>query len=131
MKYLPAIAGALLGLLFIAFSVPVLINMKMESPPMNADVIAFMTVFASTGYLKFVKFFELLGGILVAIPKTRNLGLLCLGPVIVNIVAFNALVAKGGVFNPIALVIYALSLYLLWVERKAWMALFCPGRANS
>ena len=131
MKYLPCIAGALLGLLFVAFSAPVLLNMKMDAPPMNADVTAFMTVFATTGYLKFVKVFELLGGILVAFPKTRNLGLLCLGPVIVNIVAFNALVAKAGVFHPISLVIYALSLYLLWVERKAWLALLCPGRANS
>jgi hypothetical protein len=123
MKYLPTIAGALLGLLFVAFSVPVLLDMKMDAPPMNSDVTTFMTVFATTGYLKFVKFFELLGGILVAIPRTRNLGLLCLGPVIVNIVAFNALVAKAGVFHPISLVIYALSLYLLWVERNSWKAL--------
>jgi hypothetical protein len=90
---------------------------------MNSDAIAFMTVFAGTGYLTFIKIFELLGGILVAIPKTRNLGLLVLGPIIVNIVAYNALVSKMGVFHPISLVIYALSLYLLWVERKAWMGL--------
>jgi hypothetical protein len=123
MKYAPMIAGGLLGLLFVSFSVLVLLNVKMEAPPMNSDAIAFMTVFACTGYLTFIKIFELLGGILVAIPKTRNLGLLVLGPIIVNIVAYNALVSKMGVFHPISLVIYALSLYLLWVERKAWMGL--------
>lgn len=125
MKYAPMIAGGLLGLLFLMASVPVLLNVKMEAPPMNDDAIAFMTVFAGTGYLMFIKVMELLGGILVAIPKTRNLGLLVLGPIIVNIVAFNALVSRMGVFHPMSLAIYALSLYLLWVERKAWMGLVC------
>jgi putative oxidoreductase len=123
MKYLPIAAGTILGLLFLMASVPVLLNMKMEGGPMSADAIAFMTVFASTGYLKFIKIFELLGGLLVAVPKTRNVGLLILGPIIVNIIAFNALVNKAGVLHPMAIVIYVLSLYLLWVERKAWLGL--------
>jgi putative oxidoreductase len=124
MKHLPSIAGALLGLLFIVASVPYFLQVKMEGPPMAQDAITFMTVFASTGYLSFIKAMEFLGAILVAIPRTRNLGLLVLGPIIVNIVAFNGFMNEGaGVFHPMSLTAYLLSLYLLWVERKSWKAL--------
>ena len=124
MKYLPTIAGAVLGLLFVAFSVPFLIGMTMEGPTPHPDVITVMTVYMSTGYMKFIKVFELLGGILVAIPKTRNLGLLVLGPIIINIIAFNIFMNKwANVFDPMMFVIYLIPLYLLWVERKSWKAL--------
>jgi hypothetical protein len=55
----------------------------------------------------------------VAIPRTRNLGLLVLGPVIVNILAFHILITRGeGLLNPMLDIIVALALYLLWVGRK-------------
>jgi putative oxidoreductase len=130
MKHLPTIAGVLLGLVFLMASVPLLLGMEQKPPPEAPpqDVITFMTLFMSTGYLKFVKVFELIGGILVAIPRTRNLGLLVLGPVIVNILGFDMLVAKGwGMNQAMPLVMTALvvilPLYLLWVERKAFAGL--------
>ena len=46
-------------------------------------------MFAS-GMLAFVKVLEILGGVLMAIPATRNLGLVILEPIIVNIFAFHA-----------------------------------------
>ena len=54
------------------------------------------------------------------IPRLRNFGLLLLGPVIINILAFHVFVAGGfkDLLNPMLLVIMALSLYLLWVGRK-------------
>ncbi len=131
MKYLPTIAGALLGALFLLASVPYLLNVKMEGGPMHEDAIKFMTVFASTGYMTFIKVLELLGGICVAIPKTRNLGLLILGPIIVNIVAFTAFMNKGaGLFHPMMIILGVLSAYLLWVERKTWLAVACPACAK-
>src|SRR3954470_17323101 len=124
MKYAPTIAGILLGLLFLMASLPVLLHMKMEGGPTDPDAITFMTVFATTGYLMFIKIFELLGGILVAIPRTRNLGLLLLGPIIVNIIAFGVFVMKGeGLFNPMLILICLLAAYLVWAERRAWAAL--------
>ena len=48
-----------------------------------------MQAFGPTGYVKFVKTFEFTGALLVMIPRLRNLGLLLLGPVIVNILAFH------------------------------------------
>jgi hypothetical protein len=67
--------------------------------------------------------FELLGGLLVMIPRTRNLGLLILGPIIVNILAFHQFVAGDGIFQPTLIAIIAIPLFLLWVERAKWKAL--------
>lgn len=125
MKIAAAIAGALLGLLFIFSSVVVLFGLVDAPPPPEGTPAAhFMTAFAPTGYLTFVKVLELVGGILVAIPLTRNLGLLVLGPIIVNILAFHAFVMSGeGLFNPMIVFIVLASLFLLWVERKAFLGL--------
>ena len=71
-----------------------------------------------------MKVLELLGGILVAIPRTRNFGLLVLGPIIVNILAFHVFITRGeGLANPLLLLIVALALYLLWVGRQAFARL--------
>lgn len=124
MKIATIIAGILLGLLFIMSAVTVLFKLvDIPAPPEGTPVASFMAAFVPTGYMTFVKVIELLGGILVAIPKTRNLGLLCLGPVIVNILVFHQLVAGDGIFQIMLLAIVALSLFLLWVERRAWKAL--------
>jgi hypothetical protein len=125
MKYLPAIAGVLLGLLFLFASSAYFFNLVDAPPPPEGSHIAtFMSVFYPTGYLDFVKVCELIGGLLVAIPLTRNLGLLILGPIIVNILAFHAFIAQGeGFTNPMIIMIIILPLYLLWVERKAFAAL--------
>ena len=125
MKYLPTIAGVLLGLLFVMSAVVVLFNLvPPPKEPMPEAATTFMTLFMSTGWMTFVKIFELIGGILVAIPRTRNLGLLVLGPIILNILAFNVLIMKGaGLMNPMTAIIVVIPLYLLWVERKAFAGL--------
>jgi uncharacterized membrane protein YphA (DoxX/SURF4 family) len=126
MKYLPTIAGAVLGLLFIASGLVVLLNLvPMPPPPPEGTPPAhFMAAFGPTGYLTFVKVMEVLGGLLVAIPKTRNLGLLVLGPILVNILAFHVFITGGqGLLSPMLLVIVALALYLLWDGRAAFAGL--------
>ena len=71
-----------------------------------------------------VKVFELLGGILVAIPKTRNFGLLTLGPIIINILAFHFfLTDRKGLLDPMLIGIVIMTLFLLWAERKAFLGL--------
>ena len=125
MKHIPTVAGILLGILFVMSAVVVLFGLApTPTLPEGTPIAMFMGAFGPTGYLTFVKVLELLGGILVAIPRTRNFGLLVLGPIIVNIVAFHVLITKGeGLFNPLLLLIVALALYLLWVGRKAFAGL--------
>ena len=77
-----------------------------------------------TGYFAFVKVLEILGGLLVAIPKTRNFGLLVLSPIIVNILAFHVfLTNRAGLLDPPLLLICALAAYMLWSGRKTFAAL--------
>ena len=74
--------------------------------------------------MAFVKCLEILGGILVATPKTRNIGLLVLGPIVVNILAYNIFITGGNaIFQPPVIVISVLSAYLLWNSRKKFAAL--------
>ncbi len=124
-KYLPTIAGVLLGLCFLAASVPVLFNLvAIPNLPEGTPAAHFMAAFVPTGYLKFVKFFELIGGLLVLIPRVRNLGLLLLGPVIVNIIAFHVLVDDPKhLVNPMLDIIIVCALYLLWDARKKFSGL--------
>jgi len=91
-RYPPIIAGILLGLLFLMASVTYFLNVVPEEKiPEGTPTAMFMGAFGPTGYMSFVKVFELAGGLLVMIPRLRNLGLLLLGPVIVNILAFHVL----------------------------------------
>ena len=125
-KIAPIVAGILLGLLFIMASVMVLFKLApMPEIPEGTPPWHFMAAFGPTGYMTFIKVLELAGGILVAIPKSRNIGLLILGPIIVNIVAYHAFVLGGqGLLDPMLIGIVALALYLLWVERKAFCGLW-------
>ena len=124
-KHLPNIAGILLGLLFLMASLIVLLKLAPEPKyPEGSPVALFMGAFGPTGWMTFVKICELTGGILVAIPRTRNLGLLVLGPTIINILAFHTFITHGeGLLNPMLDVIVALALYLLWDARKKFAGL--------
>lgn len=131
MKYLPHVAGGLLGLLFVFSGVVVLFKLvpMPPPPPEGTPPALFFGAFGPTGYLTFVKVFEVIGGVLVAIPFTRNLGLLVLGPIIVNILAFHIFITKGeGLLSPMLLFIVALALYLLWVGRRAFAGLLGTWR---
>jgi putative oxidoreductase len=122
MKYATIFASVILGLLFIMSAMMFFLNlMPAQDFPKDSAPFHFMAAFGPTGYMKFVKVIELLGGLLLLVPKTRNLGLLCIGPVLVNILAFHAFILKGeGLLNPMLIVICLLAAFLLWSERKAW-----------
>jgi hypothetical protein len=122
MKYIPNIAGALLGLLFLAASIPVLLHLMPDQKLPEGPMATFMGLMGGSGYMTFVKVLELIGGILVMIPRTRNLGLLVLGPIIVNILAFWAFIAKA-VPNGLTIVVVVFAVYLLWCGRKAFAGL--------
>lgn len=122
LKALPIVAGIVLGLLFVMSGVVALFKLvPMPEIPEGTPPAHFLAAFGPTGYMTFIKVLEVLGGLLVAIPRTRNLGLLVLGPILVNILAYHAFVMNGeGLFSGMLLFLVALALYLLWVERKAF-----------
>jgi putative oxidoreductase len=124
-KCLLIAASIVLGLCFLAASVPVLFNLiKIPQLPEGTPAWHFMEAFVPTGYIKFVKLFELVGGIVVMIPRLRNVGLLLLGPIIVNIIAFHVLIDDPKhLINPMLDIIIVCALYLLWDARKKFSGL--------
>ena len=126
MKPIPNILGGILGLLFLMACMTFFLNLmpEQQAPPEGSPPALFMGAFMPTGYMHFVKAVELLGGILVAIPLTRNIGLLFLGPVIVNILAFHIFITGGqGLFDPMLIVICLIAAYLLWDARGKFAGL--------
>lgn len=133
MKHLPNIAGALLGLAFVVFGANFFLNflpMPDDPSPAAAPHQLFMAAMVPTGYLAFVKVLEIAGGALVAFPRTRNAGLLVLGPIVMNILCFHVFLMKGATLaDPVNIAITAPALFLLWSERRAFAALVPPPAA--
>ncbi len=126
MKCAANIVGGLLGLLFIVFGMNFFLKFihMPPGPPEGSPPALFFAALYPTGYLAFVKVLEVLGGLLVAIPKTRNIGLLVLGPIIINILAFHVFLTKGAGFaDPVVSLIAILPLFLLWHARSSFKGL--------
>jgi len=124
-KYLPIVAGIVLGGLFVMASVMFFLKLGPKPDfPEGSPIAHYMAAFGPTGLMHFVKVFELTGGILVAIPRTRNFGLLVLGPIIANIIAFHIFITgPKDLLNPMLDAIIVCALYLLWVGRKQFAGL--------
>lgn len=122
MKIASIIAGSLLGFVFVASGLVVLLKLAPPPPPFaeGSAPAHFMAAFMTTGYMTFVKVLEIGGGILVAIPRTRRAGLLILGPILINILAYHVFVQKEGIFSPPLVIIVLLTLFLTWIERSAF-----------
>ena len=126
MKHITNIAGGLLGLAFIAFALMYFFKMMpdMPPPPPGSPQELCMGAIIPTGFMNFVKACELIGGILCAIPLTRTFGLLFLGPIILNILAYHVfLTNRAGLADPALIVICLLAVYLLWADRKKFAGL--------
>jgi len=130
MHVLANLAGALLGLFFIAVGSMVLLGLgpTPEPPPAGSPAAQFFAAMGPTGYMTVVKALEVLGGLLVALPRTRNLGLLVLGPILVNILLFHLLITKDGALQPLLLAPCALAIFLLACEGRTWWQLVARGK---
>lgn len=128
MKKAQIIAGALLGVLFLVFGLNFFLQfIPIPQPPEGSPPAMFMGAMYTTGFLAFVKVLEIAGGLLVAIPRTRLIGLLILTPVIVNIVAFHVFITDGaGMFEPPVVLVTLLAAFLIWSHRENVAVLLKP-----
>lgn len=130
MKLISNIAAVLLGLLFFVFGLDHFLHFMPQppQPQMPPNAVAFFGAIGPTPYLTFVKLCEVLGGALMLIPVTRNIALLFLGPVIINIWCFHVFLAHGVTLkNPMAAgimtIITVCPLIVFFANRKAWAGL--------
>ena len=130
MKIATHIIAALFGLVFLAGGLFYFFGTLPPGPPEDSLPGKFMAAFGPTGYMAFVKVCEMIGGALVIIPKTRNLGLLILGPIVINILCFHGFVMRGGFGGAHAFIAIG-ALFLLWTERSAFAGLVSRTAESS
>lgn len=127
-RHLPTAARVLLGAIFFLFGLNYFLNfIPPPSAPVPAGAMAFGGALMQTGYMMpLIKGTEVVCGALLLARRFVPLALVILAPVVVNIVAFHALLAPAAI--GMALVVLALELYLAWTERAAYAPLL---RARS
>jgi uncharacterized membrane protein YphA (DoxX/SURF4 family) len=123
MKIATIIARSLLGLIFAVFGSNAFLHF-IKMPPMSGPSGNFIMAMYSTGYLYVVGGCQFLGGLILLSGRFTPLGLTLLGPVIVNILCFHIFMNHQGL--PLALVVAALALFLLWQKRGNFAGLLKP-----
>jgi putative oxidoreductase len=122
MKITTIIIRSLLGLGFLFGGI---ILFFMKTPPLpSGQAGAFMGAMFSSHYIHVVKCFEIAGGLMLLIGR-GPLGLLLLGPVIVNILLYDILLDPSQLVPGIVLSI--LALFLLWRYRASFAPLLKAG----
>ena len=124
MKYAIIIARVLLGLVFVVFGSNAFLHF-ISVPPMQGQAGAFIGALASSGYIYVIGALQVAGGLcLVLGGRFVPLGLTLLGPVIVNIMLYHIFLDPAGL--PMGIIISILALFLLWVYRYKFPAIFQP-----
>jgi putative oxidoreductase len=123
MKIATIIARCLLGLVFVVFGANKFLHF-LPKPPMQGAGAQFMGAMFETHYIYVTAACEVVGGLLLLTGRYLPLGLTLVGPVIVNILSFHIFMDNSGL--PIALVVSALALFLLWRHREHFAGLVKP-----
>jgi hypothetical protein len=124
MKTTTVIARSLLGLIFTVFGANMFLHFIPMPPPPEGPARDFMTALFVSHFLYVVGALQVAGGLLLLTGRWAPLGLTLLGPVIVNILSFHVLMAPAGL--PMALVVSALALFLVWSYRQNFAGLVRP-----
>ena len=85
----------------------------------------FMVAMFATHFIYIVATFEIVGGLLLLTGRYAPLGLTLVGPVVVNILAFHTFMNPAGL--PVAVVVSAIALFLLYSYRANFAALVKPA----
>ena len=115
------IARYLLGLIFLVFGLNGFLHF-LPSPPPPGIAGQFVGALFLSHFLVVVFLLELIPAILLLINRYVPLALVLLGPVIVNIFLFHALMAPSGL--PLALVVVVLWLLVAASVRTAFNGIF-------
>ncbi|HEY3915535.1 MAG TPA: DoxX family membrane protein [Verrucomicrobiae bacterium] len=124
MKIVVIIVRILLGLVFLVFGLNIFLQFIPAPPPPAGPAGDFFKALFVSHYLWAVGAFQVIGGAILLIGRFVPLGLLILGPIIVNILLYHFLLNSTGL--PIALVVAILALFLLWYHRAAFAGFVKP-----
>jgi uncharacterized membrane protein YphA (DoxX/SURF4 family) len=128
MRVVAIIARVLLGLVFFVFGLNGL-HPFMANPPAPPAAAAFFGALLATHYMFFLIFgTQVLGGALLLIGVAVPFALTILAPVIVNIIFFHCFLSPD--LLPMALLVAAFELFLVWYYRAAFAPLFGSAPRN-
>lgn len=106
----------LFGLLLLNGGITKFYNYMPPPKDLSPELVKDMAAFVEIAWLMpLIGIAEIIGGILIIIPKTRALGAVVIFPVMVGIALTNILVAPSGL--PMVLIIWAI---LLWIIFRNW-----------
>jgi putative oxidoreductase len=125
MKIVSLIARVLLGLIFVVFGSNGFLHFLPMPPLPKGPAGQFIGAMFQTHYLYVVSGLQVVGGLLLLIGRFVPLGLVILGPVVVNIVLFHVLMDPSGL--PLAIVVTILWLVIAFHFRAAFAGLFASG----
>jgi uncharacterized membrane protein YphA (DoxX/SURF4 family) len=127
MKIITNIVAALLGLFFVYAGLNFFFQWQVPpSPPAGSPAANFIGAMYGSGYLKFVKILEVIGGLLLLVPCLRNWGLVVTGAIAVNIACFHQFFF-GGIKDPAVIGMIAATVFLAWAGRRGFCCLACCG----
>jgi hypothetical protein len=125
MKKLSCLAALLLGLAFIVFGLNFWLHFLPAKPAPAPE--SFMGLLVASGYFPVIKALEVIGGILLILPRTRVLGLILVSAILFNIAAVHQFFF-GGLKDPTVIGLIVLALVVVWSKR---CALCCVNSCGS
>ena len=123
MKTAATIARYLAGLIFLVFGLNGFLHF-IPFPPPSGVAGQFMGALFASHYVTFIFALQILAAVLLLANRFVPLALAILAPVIVNILAFHALMAPAGL--PLALFVAILWTLIFVDVRTAFVPLFQP-----
>jgi putative oxidoreductase len=126
MKTAATISRLLLGLIFVVFGLNGFLHFIPMPPPTGVAGQFFDAIFASR-YWVVIFGVQLIGGLLLLLNRFVPLALVLLGPVIVNIFFFHALMAPAGL--PLAIVVVILWTIVALRNKQFFTGLFAQHAA--
>lgn len=131
MKLLENIFYALFALVLILYGLSKFYPF-MPTPEVPAKATAYIGALMATGYLwYFIGIVEIIGGLLIFVPRFRLLGALLLLPIVVNIALYLLLLAKTvpGIFMSAFLI--TIELVIFWKAREILSGLIGSENKNE
>jgi uncharacterized membrane protein YphA (DoxX/SURF4 family) len=124
MKIATVAARVLLGLMFVVFGSNIFLHFIPMPPMPDTPATQFGKILMESHYMLVVGGLQLVGGLLLLIGRFVPLGLVLLGPVIVNILLFHIFLEPSNLAPGVVAAI--LALFLLWRYRANFAGLVQP-----
>ena len=122
MKILTLIARLLLGLIFVVFGLNGFLNFLSMGPMPSGLAGQFIGALVLSHYFWVVAALQIAGGALLLVNRFVPLGLVLLGPVIVNIILYHVALNPTGI--ALAIVVVILWLIVFYGHRQYFSGIF-------